>query len=127
MRSSVSLKSLFVALFMILAFANRASAGDGALTPELVGQIRDSLKMDTQSRAIYNAVTNNDVNELALNRDLLRQHNELFSHKIKARGITNQKSSGRCWLFAGLNLMRPLVIEKHKLNSFEFSQNYLAF
>ena len=127
MQTNFPLKSIFVALITILALANGALAADGALTPELVGQIRGSLELDTQSRALYNAITNNDVNELALNRDLLRRHNELYSHKIKARGITNQKSSGRCWLFAGLNLMRPHVIEKHKLNSFEFSQNYLAF
>ena len=127
MQFTLPSRSLIIILMMTIALAVSALAEDGALTPELINQIRGSLKMDAQSRAIYNAVTNNDVDELALNRDLLRQHNELYSHKIKAKGITNQKSSGRCWLFAGLNLMRPIVIEKHKLNSFEFSQNYLAF
>jgi len=83
--------------------------------------------MDVQTRAMYNAITNNDLNELALNRDLIRQQDDMFSHKIKVKGITNQKSSGRCWLFAGLNIMRPKVIEKHKLNKFEFSEPYLQF
>jgi bleomycin hydrolase len=76
---------------------------------------------------MYNAITNNDINDLALNRDILHRHNDVFSHKIKAKGVTDQRSSGRCWLFAGLNIMRPAVIEKYKLSSFEFSQNYLAF
>ncbi|HBC46351.1 MAG TPA: aminopeptidase [candidate division Zixibacteria bacterium] len=127
MQCRLPLGSFIVMMMMTITPVISTYAGDGALTPELVSQIQDSFEMDAQSRAVYNAITNNDVNELALNHDLLRQHNELFSHKIKAIGITNQKSSGRCWLFAGLNLMRPIVIEKHKLNGFEFSQNYLAF
>jgi bleomycin hydrolase len=127
MRFNLSRRTIFIGLAAIIVFASGVYAGEGSLTPAMINQIRGSLKMDVQSEAIYNAVTNNDINDLALNRDLLRQNNELFSHKIKTKGITNQKSSGRCWLFAGLNLMRPLVIEKHKLNSFEFSENYLAF
>lgn len=127
MKCRVMLKTLIPAIITIFFIHGSAFAEDGALSSELLGEIKSSLKIDSHSRAIYNAITNNDLNQLALSRDLLRQHNELFSHKIKAKGITNQKSSGRCWLFAGLNLMRPIVIEKHDLGSFEFSQNYLAF
>jgi bleomycin hydrolase len=83
--------------------------------------------MDTHTRAMYNSITNNDISSLALNREVLRRHNEIFSHKIETKGITNQKKSGRCWLFAGLNILRPKIIENNKLKSFEFSQNYLAF
>jgi bleomycin hydrolase len=111
----------------LLILAGRLYCGDGGITPELISQMRSTARMDDHSKAMYNAITNTDINQLALNRDLIRQHNEIFSHKIKAKGVTNQKSSGRCWLFAGLNVMRPAVIEKYKLGSFEFSQNYLAF
>ncbi|HPS54322.1 MAG TPA: C1 family peptidase, partial [Sedimentisphaerales bacterium] len=63
-----------------------------------------------------------------LNRKILWQHNEKFSKEIdKVGSITNQKNSGRCWLFAGLNTLRPFVIKKHNMKDFEFSQNYLAF
>jgi bleomycin hydrolase len=119
----------FISLIILLAIgmSGVTRAGDGALTEELTGRLRQSFKMDERSRATYNSITNNDIEQLALNRDLLRAHNELFSHKIKAKGITDQKSSGRCWLFAGLNVMRPIVMEKHKLGSFEFSQPFLAF
>ncbi len=102
-------------------------ADDGALTPQMIEQYRASRQADGRNRAIYNAVTANDINNLALNRDVLNQYNDLFSHKIKTKGITNQKGSGRCWLFAGLNVMRPTVIDKYKLSSFEFSQSYLSF
>ena len=118
--------SLAVGLITILS-ASSLFAGTGGLTDETISKIRSSFKMDSHTRAMYNAVTNSDISGLALNRDILRQHNEIFSHKIEAKGITNQKSSGRCWLFAGLNVLRPAVIEKHNLKSFELSQNYLAF
>jgi len=78
-------------------------ARDGALTPKVVGRIRSEFKMDSHTKSMYNAITNNDITALALNRDILREHNEVFSNKVKAKGITNQKKSGRCWLFAGLN------------------------
>ena len=48
-------------------------------------------------------------------------------NKIDVKGISNQKSSGRCWLFAGLNILRPVVMEKYDLEEFEFSQNFLFF
>jgi bleomycin hydrolase len=64
---------------------------------------------------------------LAVNREILDRDNSLFSDQIKTKGITNQKGSERCWLFAALNVLRPAVIEKYKLESFEFSQNYLSF
>jgi bleomycin hydrolase len=104
-----------------------ALAGDGSLSSDVIAKIRASFHMDASTRAMYNAITNNDINKLALNRDIVRENNDIFSHKIKAIGITNQKSSGRCWLFAGLNILRPKVIEKYKLSKFEFSQNYLSF
>lgn len=120
-------RKIVAALSALLLAASPLFAGEGALTRDIIGEIRSSFEMGAHTRVIYNAVTNNDINDLALNRDILRQHSEIFSHKIKVKGVTNQKSSGRCWLFAGLNLMRPAVIERYKLKSFEFSQNYLAF
>ena len=116
-----------VMIGIVLSGTAATGADEGALTAEFIESIRSSFRMDVSTRAMYNAITNNDIRQLALNRDILQQHNDVFSHKIKAKGITNQKSSGRCWLFAGLNIMRPAIIEKYKLDEFEFSQNYLAF
>jgi bleomycin hydrolase len=102
-------------------------AGDGSLSDDVVDDIRSSFEMDMHTKAMYNAITNNDINNLALNRDILREHNDIFSNKLKSKSVTNQKSSGRCWLFAGLNILRPAVMDKYNLDDFEFSQNYLAF
>ena len=100
---------------------------DGAITPKMIQTLRESFKLDTHTRAIMNAVTHNDVKKLALNRQMIADYDSLFSHRIETGAITNQKRSGRCWLFAGLNIMRPIVRKKLNLKSFEFSENYLFF
>jgi len=120
-------QTAFVAPLVVVFVASSLFAGKGALTTKVIDKINSSFEMDTHTRAMYNSVTNNDISSLALNREVLRRHNEIFSHKIETKGVTNQKKSGRCWLFAGLNILRPKVIENNNLESFEFSQNYLAF
>jgi len=120
-------QTAFVVPLVVVFAVSSLFAGKGALTTKVIDKIHSSFEMDTHTRAMYNSITNNDISSLALNREVLRRHNEIFSHKIETKGVTNQKRSGRCWLFAGLNILRPKVIENNNLDSFEFSQNYLAF
>jgi len=127
MKYSSKIKIVFITQTLLSLTTSCLYANEGTLTPETIDQIRSSFEMDAHTRAMYNSITNTDITNLAINRDILRRHNDIFSHKIEAKGITNQKKSGRCWLFAGLNVLRPMVIEKHNLKSFELSQNYLAF
>ena len=98
-----------------------------ALSPDLVSTLRDSYKLSGEDLIRHNTVTNNAINKLALNRRVIAGEDGHFSHKIKTKGVTNQKSSGRCWMFAGLNVMRPKVIHEQELESFEFSTAYLQF
>ena len=84
----------------------------GALTSELLSSFREGYKMKSEDLVRHNAVTNNEINKLALNRQIISGEDGNFSHKIKTKGITNQRSSGRCWMFAGLNMMRPKVIHE---------------
>ena len=71
-----------------------------------------------------NALIKNDLNNVALNWENFTQINHNFSNQIKKElPATNQKASGRCWGFAGLNLMRLKVVESLNLDNFEFSQN----
>jgi bleomycin hydrolase len=114
-------------IVFLFTLAVNAIAGEGGLSSNTIESIRVSLDKDDNFRAIYNAITNNDIDNLALNRDILRSHNDLFSNKLEKHSIANQESSGRCWLFAGLNALRSTVIEKFNLKDFEFSQNYNAF
>jgi len=100
---------------------------DGALTPEAVQKIRSEFKMDANAKAIRNALTSTGLKEISENREILADHESKFSHKIKTNGISNQKSSGRCWMFAGFNMIKPVLMNKAEIDSFEFSQIYLQF
>ena len=75
-----------------------------------------------------NALIQNDVNKIAINWDNFSQINHIYSNTISTElPVTNQKASGRCWGFAGLNLIRLEIVKKYNLNNFEFSQNYFMF
>ncbi len=78
-------------------------------------------------KALDNAVAANDPKILALNTESNVQFDTNFSHKINSKGITNQKGSGRCWLFSALNVLRAPMIAKYNLGSFTFSQSYCFF
>lgn len=84
--------------------------------------------MTPQLRAARNALADHSVHSLTINVDLENRTDSLFTHVIKEPGsIANQQASGRCWLFAGLNTLRPAVIAKHKLKDFMLSQAYEQF
>jgi bleomycin hydrolase len=97
------------------------------LSPADLAKIKSSLTKDASFNASQNAVTANGIAKLAVNRENIGKIDTYFSNKVKTKGITDQKSSGRCWLFTGLNFVRPKVIEKLNLSEFEFSQNYSFF
>ncbi len=74
-----------------------------------------------------NAVTKNPVHSVALNRAVLTRTNHTFSHKLPTHKATEQKKSGRCWLFAGLNVLRNEAIKNLNIKNFELSQSYMMF
>jgi bleomycin hydrolase len=90
-----------------------------------------AFQADFASRREYklmqNAVTKVDVTEIALNRSLVTSMDHTFSHTLDRWQATNQMRSGRCWLFAGLNLMRVDAMKSLALEDFELSQNYMMF
>jgi bleomycin hydrolase len=114
-------------LFFCATACSLAADDDVALSPEFSQSLRGTVKLDGATRALHNALTGNDARRLAINRAVIQANNDLFNHRVKTKGITDQKGSGRCWMFAAMNIMRPAVIEKYKLDEFEFSTSYLAF
>ena len=67
------------------------------------------------------------IKELALNQENQKALNTDFSIKVESKGITDQQSSGRCWLFTGLNVMRAKTLAEYGFQSFEFSEVYPFF
>jgi bleomycin hydrolase len=99
----------------------------GALTSAFLDALREGYRMSAPDRACHNAVANHPAKLLSLSRGAARGDDGHFSHRIQSKGITNQKKSGRCWMFAGLNVLRPQVIRDHRMEDFEFSTAYLQF
>jgi len=73
-------------------------------------------------------LTNSAMKSVLLNRDVLVHDTHVFNEKLELEGsITNQRSSGRCWIFAATNIMRLALMKKYHLDSFELSQNFVFF
>ena len=123
------MKRLIVCAAVLLAgaFAANAQHNDGGISAEMLERISQSYTGSAEQRAVKNALASNSIATLAINADNLAMCDTHFSHCVKTKGITDQKSSGRCWLFTGLNVLRAKMIEKYDLPAMEFSQNYNSF
>jgi len=103
------------------------AAADGQLTPHLLTELCREFQAVPSYKLAMNAVTQTPVDDVALNRDVVTNTDFTFSHWLDDWAVTHQKQSGRCWMFAGLNLFRVGAMKKMKLKEFEFSQNYTLF
>ncbi len=119
--------SIIIAIFLALVCWAGEETPKGAVNQELINKMQSAYEPDAQTQRLIDAVLHNPVKEIAINKSVMKDHNPYFSHEIETGAITDQKSTGRCWLYAGLNILRPAVIDKIEDDSFEFSQNYLFF
>lgn len=90
-------------------------------------KIRSGFKKDAYTKAMQNALSSNDITKLAWNRENVGTTDQLFTYRVDVSGITDQKSSGRCWMFSSLNIFRPMAMKKFNISEFEFSESYLYF
>lgn len=97
------------------------------LCSERLARLRSDFDSHPTARLMQNAVTQSGVDDVALNREVITTVDHTFSHVLDDWSVTNQKRSGRCWMFAGLNLFRPAAMAAMNLKDFEFSQNYTLF
>lgn len=99
-----------------------------SITVSELDDIKASFNQDASTKAIQNVLTSNaNITSNALNRDLQGKIDHYFKYRVKVSGITDQKSSGRCWMFTSLNVLRPSIMERYNISEFDFSHNYLYF
>jgi bleomycin hydrolase len=98
-----------------------------SLTPEDLVLLRKGFTAHAGYRLAQNAVTRVSVEDVALDREIVNGADHTMSNLIDDWKVTNQERSGRCWLFAGLNLLRPSAMAKMNVKEFEFSQNHTMF
>ncbi|XP_060533576.1 bleomycin hydrolase [Cylas formicarius] len=101
----------------------------GILTKEVLENFKKAFVADNKNILAQNVCSRVDPFEACLSRKRIEETQHVFNIKIESEGkpVTNQKSSGRCWVFAALNVIRLPVIKHFNLEDFEFSQGYLFF
>jgi bleomycin hydrolase len=104
----------------ILSVDRMLSTGDLEL-------LRKDFSANPAYRLAQNAVTRVTVDDVAISREIINNTSHNMSVLLDDWKVTNQERSGRCWLFAGLNLLRVGAAKKMGLKEFEFSQNYAMF
>jgi bleomycin hydrolase len=103
------------------------TATASALSSDHIAAFQHSFRTNPAYRLAQNAITQTSVDDIALNRDIVIATDHSFSTTLDDWSVTHQKRSGRCWMFAGLNLCRPGAMARLNVKNFEFSQNYLLF
>ncbi len=97
----------------------------GGISHEMLKDIQKEVKAQPMNKALVNAVAANSIDALAANRDNAGALDTYFSVETAKQSITDQKSSGRCWMFSGLNVLRSNYTQQHDSVQIEFSQAYL--
>lgn len=98
------------------------------ITNDWLNNVEKEFQKSPHLQVAQNILTATDLRKATLNYDRWRVSNHNFSHTVPGeQTVTHQKRSGRCWLFAALNMLRIEFSKKFKLSNFEFSQNYLFF
>lgn len=100
---------------------------DRSLTSETTKAAREAVVSDPCARIARNAVTSSGVRKAARDPEAAAQATTTFDIQLEQGDTTDQKRSGRCWMFASLNTMRYRVMKKLGLKTFELSQAYPLF
>ena len=98
----------------------------GALPLEEMEKRQDKLLEDPAFRHLNHSLSRQSITNVCFDPSSLKEVPPVFSIHIETMPVTNQKASGRCWIFAALNLLREIVAKKCNIKEFELSQNYLA-
>ena len=98
-----------------------------SITISQLEQFRKDFAANKAYGVAMRAVVSAGVNKVAVNHESFRKDRHEYSIQLKDGEITNQKQSGRCWMFAALNTMRFQVMKNLNLETFELSQSYPLF
>lgn len=119
----------FTTFLVAAAFAafSSAAADNGGISPQMLERIKSTYVNSPTDKALRNALGSTSIDKVAANADAPRGMDAHMSHRVKSRGITDQKSSGRCWLFTGLNVLRSQMMARHDLPELKLSHCYNFF
>ena len=118
-------KSIY--LSAVFAMASTFAMAQTDITPDVIKKLQSSYTETVADKAIRRALSQNSVAALTSSVNGIIEIGTDFSDVVPTKGITNQQSSGRCWLFTGMNVLRSKAIMRWNLPKLELSQNYLFF
>ncbi|MFC6323750.1 C1 family peptidase [Companilactobacillus baiquanensis] len=96
------------------------------INKEILADFRKNLNQDATNNVLKNSVAQVGIFKTAQNIEANRL-NPTFNIEVPTGRVSNQKRSGRCWLFSALTNLRTEFAIKYKMKDFELSQNYLSF
>ena len=121
-------KATIVFLVTLLTTAAFAQKTSGGISADMLAKIEKMQTSGTADKALFNAIAANSIDDLAKNFANHGPEDTFFSDETKSQSIHNQKSSGRCWMFSGLNVLRANFAKRpNDTISVEFSHDYLFF
>ena len=120
-------KQKIYSLAVALCMTATVNAQTGGISSKMLGEIQKQNKMTPAENAIANAIAANSIDNLAQNRNNAAELDTYFSIETPKQTITDQKSSGRCWMFSGMNVLRANFAKRTDSLRVEFSQAYLFF
>lgn len=94
---------------------------------EKLEKLNEEYLNDRVNSIVRSALNKTSISDLSIIQERGEFVKNRFSIDIDTLPATNQKSSGRCWIFAGCNILREEIAQKYNLDNFEVSQNYVAF
>lgn len=97
------------------------------ITIEQLNKIEEEYFADKSATVARHAIAANDIAVAAASKDSVKEMDFNFDINIKTMAVSNQKASGRCWIFAACNVMRELIGKKIGAGTFKLSQSYIAF
>lgn len=100
---------------------------EDALGKQDFKRLHDEFKKSPKSEVLSRIITQNGVNQAAQDPNTQVRLDPVFSIDLQTGSVTNQKQSGRCWLFALVNTLRHQFAKKYRVKDFNLSQKYLFF
>lgn len=97
------------------------------LTESMTKKFSQEFQSNQKALALQKATMKNGIHESCENVQAVVENHPIFSVDIKVGKVSNQKQSGRCWMFAALNTFRHKMLTAHKLEEFELSQSFTFF
>lgn len=113
---------------LMASMSMMAQTGKGGISTQMIQQMEKSQKGGTAEKALFNAIANNNIDDLVKNPANAAAVDTHFSIETPQQSIHNQLSSGRCWMFSGFNVLRSnFALNDKQGRVVEFSQDYLFF